>query len=216
LKVEVVTHSSSEGIKEACGISRGNPFSEGMFKRILKAGHLSVLEHAFIVFKIEGISRVCSHEFVRNRIASYLQESQRHREISGVVKLAHFDSRLNEAIDYFEEKYNQAVDDTEDIRKEIPLEDLRYVAPQASVTSIVASYNLRSFWNLLDFRYCMRALEEYRNLARVMFVRASEVFPKVMKHWKPRCIKKYGRYCPEPCKKNVMEEFNKLTKGLFE
>jgi len=215
MKVDVITHSSLEGIKEACGISRGNPFSPEMFERILKAGHLSILEHTFISFKITGISRVCSHQFVRKRIASYTQESQRHRPISGVVKLDHFDSRLKEAIGYFEEKYNQSIEDTEDMRKEIPLEDLRYVAPQASITSIVASYNLHSFWNLLDFRFCTRAQQEVRHLAMVMFTQASEIFPDVMKHWRPRCIKKYGRYCPEPCEENVMKEFNKLIEGLF-
>ncbi len=40
----------------------------------------SVLEHISFTFLIEGISRVCSHQLVRHRIASYTQESQRYSE----------------------------------------------------------------------------------------------------------------------------------------
>jgi len=40
----------------------------------------SVLEHIVFTFYIEGISRICSHQLVRHRIASYTQESQRYSE----------------------------------------------------------------------------------------------------------------------------------------
>jgi len=43
-------------------------------------GFPSVLEHVTFTFLIEGISRVCSHQLVRHRIASYTQESQRYSE----------------------------------------------------------------------------------------------------------------------------------------
>lgn len=38
----------------------------------------SVLEHVVFTFYIEGCSRVCSHQLVRHRLASYTQESQRY------------------------------------------------------------------------------------------------------------------------------------------
>jgi len=40
----------------------------------------SVLEHVTFTFLIEDISRVCSHQLVRHRIASYTQESMRYSE----------------------------------------------------------------------------------------------------------------------------------------
>ena len=43
----------------------------------LKSGHESVLEHVSFTFSAEGISRACSHQLVRHRIASYSQHSQR-------------------------------------------------------------------------------------------------------------------------------------------
>lgn len=41
-------------------------------------GHASPTEHAYFTFGIEGISRACSHQLVRHRIASYSQQSQRY------------------------------------------------------------------------------------------------------------------------------------------
>lgn len=41
-------------------------------------GHASPMEHASFTFGIEGISRACSHQLVRHRIASYSQQSQRY------------------------------------------------------------------------------------------------------------------------------------------
>lgn len=38
----------------------------------------SVLEHAVYTVLIDGLSRACSHQLVRHRIASYTQESQRY------------------------------------------------------------------------------------------------------------------------------------------
>lgn len=223
MKVEVLTHSNGMGVTKACEISRGNPFSREMFERILKSGHLSILEHAFICFKIEGISRVCSHQFVRHRIGcSYTQESQRHRSVSGVINSSYFN-------DYTREELVKIARDYEihNFKDSISKEEIRYLAPQASSTSIVASYTLRSLWHFLDLRFCTRAQHEIRDLSKLMYIRASEVFPELMKHWQPRCIKKFGRYCPEPCikpvesagsmydDKTVMREFDKLREKLF-
>ncbi len=41
-------------------------------------GFPSVLEHVTLTFYIEGCSRVCTHQLVRHRIASYTMESQRY------------------------------------------------------------------------------------------------------------------------------------------
>ena len=46
--------------------------------KIVKNGHLSILEHNIYVFYISGISRVASHQLVRKRIASFSQQSQRY------------------------------------------------------------------------------------------------------------------------------------------
>lgn len=46
--------------------------------RLAGFGHESPIEHVSFTFGIEGISRACSHQLVRHRIASYSQKSQRY------------------------------------------------------------------------------------------------------------------------------------------
>ena len=55
---------------------------EKFLGRILRMGHLSVLEHASFTFGVDGISRVTSHQLVRHRLASYSQQSQRYVKFS--------------------------------------------------------------------------------------------------------------------------------------
>ena len=52
---------------------------------ICLCGNCSPLEHCTFSFLVEGISRACSHQIVRHRIASYSQQSQRY------VKLDQFE-----------------------------------------------------------------------------------------------------------------------------
>ena len=47
-------------------------------RRLMRMGHQSPIEHASFTFAIEGISRACSHQLVRHRLASYSQQSQRY------------------------------------------------------------------------------------------------------------------------------------------
>ena len=61
-------------------------------KHLMSLGHESPIEHVSFTFGIEGISRSCSHQFVRHRHASYSQQSQRY------VKLDQFEYIIPPAI----------------------------------------------------------------------------------------------------------------------
>jgi thymidylate synthase (FAD) (EC 2.1.1.148) len=63
-------------------LSIGDEEVEVWIKETLKRGHLSPWEHASYTFMVEGCSRVCSHQLVRHRIASYTQQSMRYTEAS--------------------------------------------------------------------------------------------------------------------------------------
>lgn len=52
--------------------------TEAFVNMLSEIGHTSPMEHASFTFAIEGISRACSHQLVRHRIASYSQQSQRY------------------------------------------------------------------------------------------------------------------------------------------
>lgn len=66
--------SDIENIKEGLDEESTSRF----IKMLADLGHGSPVEHAVFTFGIEGISRACSHQLVRHRIASYSQQSQRY------------------------------------------------------------------------------------------------------------------------------------------
>ncbi len=66
--------SDISNIKEGLDEEKTNSFLE----MLTEIGHASPVEHASFTFGIEGISRACSHQLVRHRIASYSQQSQRY------------------------------------------------------------------------------------------------------------------------------------------
>ncbi|MBQ5565422.1 MAG: FAD-dependent thymidylate synthase, partial [Clostridia bacterium] len=70
-------------------------------------GHQSPIEHASFTFGIEGISRACSHQLVRHRIASYSQQSQRYVDGSSFEYVTPPSIAENPEI---LEKYNKALD----------------------------------------------------------------------------------------------------------
>lgn len=66
--------SDIENIKEGLDEESTSLF----IKMLADLGHGSPVEHAVFTFGIEDISRACSHQLVRHRIASYSQQSQRY------------------------------------------------------------------------------------------------------------------------------------------
>src|SRR3989337_3394289 len=50
----------------------------GFIEKLTDMRHYSPIEHVTFTFGIEGISRACSDQIVRHRIASYSQQSQRY------------------------------------------------------------------------------------------------------------------------------------------
>src|SRR4030065_2305435 len=65
--------SDIESLKEKIETKDQKAFVE----KLVKMGHMSPIEHPTFTFAIEGISRACSHQLVRHRLASYRQQSQR-------------------------------------------------------------------------------------------------------------------------------------------
>lgn len=135
-----------------------------------KMGHLSVLEHASFVFSVKGISRACSHQLVRHRIASYSQQSQRAvdpiksadwyvipPELEGEVK-RFFINEMNEIARFYKDLINYGV----------PKEDARFVLPNACKTNIVVTMNARELLHFFRLRLHPSAQWEIRSMAQKM------------------------------------------------
>ena len=186
---------------------------EAFIKKILELGHESVLEHAVFTFAIEGISRACSHQLVRHRIASFSQQSQRY------VNFKNFDYIVPDSIvkNNKKEEFENILEDifklyTQMVYSGIPAEDARFILPNASATKIIVTMNLRELKHFFRLRTCNRAQWEIRNLAISMLKLLKNEIPLLFSQMGPACL---NAPCPEgsmSCKKSkeVKKFFSQL------
>lgn len=141
-----------------------NPIA--LVKHLYKNGHHSVFEHIYFTFKIEGISRACSHQLVRHRMASFTQRSQRYCDESS------FDFVVPEGVLNTQTYLNSiwTINDTYKVLKNngVKKEDARFLLPNACQTDLYMSFNLREFIHLCNERLCDRAQWEIRELVKEM------------------------------------------------
>lgn len=163
---------------------------------LVKAGHMSAIEHAVFTFAIDGISRACSHQLVRHRVASYNQQSQRYVTYKSLEFItpptildkkeaaAAYDKGNRAALDLYKELLDAGV----------PAEDARYVLPNAAETKIVVTMNARELLHFFTLRCCNRAQWEIRDMAVAMLDIVKEKAPVVFAAGGPACVR--GN-CPE-------------------
>ena len=152
-----------------------------LLRNIVEKGHGSVLEHCVFTFAVEGISRACSHQLVRHRIASYSQQSQRY------VKGDKFGFVMPEKIannsllrDMFNEHMERIMNFYKFLTEcEIPKEDARYILPNATTTNIVVTMNARELLHFIELRTSPRSQWEIRELANEMLRQVKEVAPVI-------------------------------------
>lgn len=191
---------------------------ESFINKLIDMGHESPLEHVTFTFGIEGISRACSHQLVRHRIASYSQKSQRYVQEEGfkyvtppsIAACPEATQVFLETMDYLSDMYNEILqilamdalsksddknpNDYEKMKKKFA-EDARFVLPNACCTSIIITMNIRSLLNFFKHRCCNRAQWEIRYMANEMLRICKEVAPTIFNNAGPDCIRK-GK-CPE-------------------
>ena len=165
----------------------------GLVKHLYCNGHHSVFEHIYFTFKIEGISRACSHQLVRHRHCSFTQRSQRYRSEDGfgvvipdTIGELDFEYALGEVKEFYH-RFQM---------KGVPNEDARYILPNACETALYLSCNLRELIHIANERLCLRAQWEIRELVEKM---VSLVDPELHFMLVPKC--KSGRIvCHEDCR----------------
>lgn len=169
----------------------------GLVKHLYAGGHHSVFEHIYFTFKIDGISRACSHQLVRHRHCSFTQRSQRYcsEDGFGVITPRSFEEE-DDNKEWFEMVCKRTQIDYVALQKGgIPNEDARYILPNACATSLYLSCNLRELIHMANERLCARAQWEIRDLVREM---CQLVDPQLQFMLVPKC--KSGRIiCNTPC-----------------
>ena len=147
------------------------------------------LHHGAATFFFEGISRACTHQLVRHRLASFSQESQRYVSLdkgdwSVVVPPAiagkeEAQARLNEAWEYLQRLYQELRQ--MGIRKE----DARFLLPNATATRIVTSMNFAAWSHFFWLRAVDKAAQwEIRRLGQLALEMLYGIAPAVFQeHW---------------------------------
>jgi thymidylate synthase (FAD) len=147
----------------------------------IREGHESIIEHASLTFEISEISRVCSHQLVRHRIASYSQESQRYVDLSDPeLVVPPRVAQNSEAMEIWNDLTGRMRKAYRDLRElGVSKEDARFLLPNAAATRIVVTMNFRELLHFFRVR-CDRAAQwEIRALAKEMLKLAYQVAPSV-------------------------------------
>lgn len=150
---------------------------EHLINLLKDLGHESVFEHVSFTFSIEGISRVCSHQLVRHRMASFTQQSQRYVPLDPqfIVPQSVYESP-------FKEEFLRILEESRDLYKRmvqggIRKEDARFILPQAVETKIIVTMNGRELRHFISLRAGKEAQWEIRSLALEMLRLAYGVSP---------------------------------------
>ncbi len=187
---------------------------EKFLGKILRMGHLSVLEHASFTFGIEGISRATSHQLVRHRLASYSQQSQRYVTMDrpeyvtpqSVIGDEGMKRRFDGAVERVFKLYGELV------AEGVPTEDARYLLPNAACTKIIVTMNARELIHFFRLRCCERAQWEIRVMATKMLELAKKEAPFIFKGSGPACVtgpcSEGEMTCGEP--KEIRRKFKSL------
>lgn len=159
-------------------------------KMLREAGHLSPFEHASFTFAVEGLSRVCTHQLVRHRLASYSQQSQRYVGMKEIACVVPPQVAANaEALKLYEAQTESAWKCYRDmVALGVDKEDARFILPHGAETKIVITMNARELHHFFSIRLCKRAQWEIRELARQMLLAVREASSEIFDFAGPSCV----------------------------
>jgi thymidylate synthase (FAD) len=130
-------------------------------------------------FCIEGVSRGFTHQFVRNRLGSYAQQTMR------ILDMGDFDYITGPSIagdERLQAMYDAAMAQISVVYKELiksgaKIEDARGILPTNISTNIIAKFNLRALSQMMMSRASNRTQDEYRKVLDAMYAAVVEAEP---------------------------------------
>ncbi len=181
MKGELLTYTPMRELKEA--------FPE--------LGWKDLLPHLSYTVAVEKVSRACSHQLVRHRVASFSQQSQRYVTVKRLNEKIVVPSSIKESnMDEYLKVIDATTEGYENLTSNgVPREDARFLLPNAVETNILMTMDGRSLMHFLGLRTCNRAQWEVRALADMILEQLREVEPEIFNHAGPYCYQ-LG-YCPE-------------------
>ena len=183
MQVELIANTLLELPVHAMSKCYGSNTTEKSLINACKAGHLSLLEHAYATFDIE-MSQKCLAQITRHRQLSFTVKSTRGTDFSdggyfdsqehdwtGVVNKTLIAEHINGIIEEQIKKYQQLVEDG------VPYQIAAYVLPLATNVTMTVTGNLRAWLEYLPKRLCKRASREHQAIAREIFRQLNKAYP---------------------------------------
>lgn len=183
MKVELIANTLLELPVHAMSKCYGSNTTEKSLINACKAGHLSLLEHAYATFDIE-MSQKCLAQITRHRQLSFTVKSTRGTDFSDG---GYFDSQehdwgdiphhtvvadcINKIIEKQIQEYQLLIQDG------IPYQIAAYVLPLATNVTMTVTGNLRAWLEYLPKRLCKRASSEHQVIARAIFKQLNKAYP---------------------------------------
>lgn len=174
---------------------RSGGSARSFVKRLIDAGHLSVIEHVSVTVRFV-CDRGVSHELVRHRMASYSQESTRYANYSKdrfgkeitVIKPLFWpeDSPQHKgwlkAMAHAEKAYMNLLE------MGASPEQARSVLPNSLKTEIVMTCNLREWRHVLDLRCSRAAHPQIREIMLPLLEAFHDMLPEIFQDIYERCF----------------------------
>lgn len=167
---------SKRGFDGITPLESERAMGEWLRDHVLSRGHWSIIEQLDFQFGIRGISRACSHQLVRHRLASYAQQSQRYVDKADFCFVVPDSIRQNpdalalyrQTMDELGARYEQLQQlmraNDPDCSKEAINQDARFILPNACETEMVMKINGRQLLEMSRKRLCSHAQWEIRAL----------------------------------------------------
>ena len=146
-------------------------------------GHLATLRFAHATFHVSGISRVCSHQFVRSKHLDFLQRSQRYcKELGASFITPSLTEEQHDA--YYHAILGSQIAYEQLLNLGVKKEDARFVLPEATHTELLVVGNLQAWKDFINLRADKHAQWEIREVAKRINNILSEHAPNIF-FWMP-------------------------------
>lgn len=183
MKVELIANTVLELPVHAMSQCYGFNTTEKSLINACKAGHLSLLEHAYATFDIE-MSQKCLAQITRHRQLSFTVKSTRGTDFSdggyfdshehdwsGIVNRTLLAEGINKIIEKQIGEYQRLIENG------IPYQIAAYVLPLATNVTMTVTGNLRAWLEYLPKRLCKRASREHQAIAREIYKQLNKAYP---------------------------------------
>ncbi len=185
VELKFITPNALEQIGTYAGICYNSSLEKSAcVKRAVSCkdkGHLATLRFAHATFYVSGISRICSHQFVRSKHLDFLQRSQRYCNESSTD----FVVPPSANPDIVRAAYQAAMDTYNELLKQgVKKEDARFVLPNGGSTELIVTGNFQAWLDFIALRADTHAQWEIREVAKTINNKLSEHAPGLF-HWMP-------------------------------